>query len=107
MNLSEYVTPDPDSHTIQRLTNYGISNFDRIITLPRGSIRDSVDLTGFGGHRDTFAILGIRREQGRDIELPASVFRCLLTFIDFDTYLAIRLICRSWSKAISEVRPPW
>ena len=106
-NLSEYVTPDSGCHTIQRLLNHGIANFNRIITLPRGSIRDSIDLTGFGGHRDTFAILGIRRKQRRDIELPASVFRCLLTIIDFDTYLAIRLTCRSWSRAISEVRPPW
>lgn len=82
------------------------TNLSEIITARPGPARDSIDLTGFGGHRDTFAILGIRRKQRQDIELPAKVFRCLLRYIDFETYLAVRLACRSWSTTISQVRPP-
>ncbi|MCJ1450992.1 hypothetical protein MMC28_001326 [Mycoblastus sanguinarius] len=65
---------------------------------------DSVDLTNFGGHRDTFAMLGFRRLQFEGLELPAAFFENLLHYIDFDTYLAVRLSCRSWSRAISRVR---
>jgi hypothetical protein len=71
-----------------------------------GVFDDCMDLTGFGGHRDTFAVLGLRRRQARDIELPARFFKRLLRYIDFDTYLAIRLSCHSWSATLSQVRPP-
>ena len=83
------------------------TNLSEIITAQPNSNRDSIDLTGFGGHRDTFAILGIRREQHRDIGLPVGFFERLVHYISFKTYLAIRLSCRSWSAAISQVRPPW
>lgn len=83
------------------------TNLTEIITAQPGSIRDSTDLTGFGGHRDTFAILAIRRKQRQDIELPASFFEHLIPYITFEMYLAIRLSCRSWSATISEVRPLW
>lgn len=71
-----------------------------------GVFNECIDLTGFGGHRDTFAMLGLRRRQARDVELPARFFKRLLQYIDFDTYLTIRLSCRSWSATLSQVRPP-
>ena len=65
----------------------------------------SFDLTAFGSHRDTFAILGLRWRKSQ-INLPESFFQRLLGHIDFDAYLALRLSCRSWSAALSQVRPP-
>lgn len=65
----------------------------------------SVDLTKFGGHRDTFAILGLPRPRTRGPELPVTFFRRLLSYIDFDAYLAVRLSCRCWSTSITQARP--
>ena len=69
------------------------------------SFNNSFDLTSFGGHRDTFAILGLRRMQIRGPELPATFFRRLLDYINFNEYLAIRLSCRCWSAGITLARP--
>ena len=66
---------------------------------------DSIDLTHFGGHRDTFALLGLRRMRNRGPELPATFFQRLLDYINFDEYLAIRLSCRCWSDGITSARP--
>ena len=66
----------------------------------------SIDLTGFGGHRDTFALIGWRRMPRRAGDLPCQFFQRLIQFINHDTYLAIRRSCRSWSAAITYVRPP-
>ena len=84
-----------------------MTNLTEVITSQPGSLRGSIDLTGFEGHRDTFALLGIRRRQHREIELPVSFFERLLYYINFKAYLAIRLSCRSWSATISHIRPPW
>ena len=65
----------------------------------------SVDLTNFGGHRDTFAVLGLRRIQIRGPELPATFFQRLLRYIDSEEYLAVRLSCRCWSAGIALARP--
>lgn len=65
----------------------------------------SVDLTKFGDHRDTFAILGLRHLQSRRVELPAEFWQGLLQYIDYETYLSLRLSCRCWSAAISDARP--
>lgn len=65
----------------------------------------SIDLTNFGGHRDTFAVLGLRRMQIRAPDLPATFFRRLLHHIDFEEYLAVRLSCRCWSTSITLARP--
>ena len=64
----------------------------------------SMDFSGFGGHRDTFAMLGLSRSR-RSIDLPFHFFQRLVEYIDFETYLSARLCCRSWSKAISHARP--
>lgn len=69
------------------------------------SLDDCMSFTGFGGHRDTFAI-GLRRRHAPYSRLPARFFKRLLRYIDFDTYLAIRLSCRSWSATLSQARPP-
>lgn len=65
----------------------------------------SIDLSRFGHHRDTFALLGLRHLQSHRIALPALFFERLLHYIDFETYLAIRLSCRCWSEAITQVCP--
>ena len=64
----------------------------------------SIDVSRFGDHRDTFALFGLRHLQSRRIGLPDIFFEQLLRYIDFDTYLSIRLSCRCWSEAISRVR---
>ena len=69
------------------------------------NLNDSVDLTRFGDHRDTFAILRLRHLQYRRVELPADFWQGLLQYIDYDTYLSIRLSCRCWSAAISDAQP--
>ena len=69
------------------------------------TFNSSIDLTKFGGHRDTFAILGLPRTQTRGPELPATFFHRLLSYIDFDAYLAVRLSCRCWSTSITQARP--
>ena len=65
----------------------------------------SIDLTNFGDHRDTFALLGFRPLKRHAPELPKPFFSGLLSYIDFETYLAIRLACRCWSDAITSVCP--
>ena len=65
----------------------------------------STDQLRFWNHRDTFAVFDLRRSQIHLIGLPDEVFVCLLCYIDFETYLAIRLSCRFWSEAITRARP--
>ena len=65
----------------------------------------SIDLTNFGGHRDTFAVLGLRDMQIRGPELPVTFFQRLLDYINFEDYLAVRLSCRCWSAGITLARP--
>ena len=69
------------------------------------SFNISIDLTSFGGHRDTFAVLGLRHTQIRAPELPSIFFQRLLGYIDFEEYLAFRLSCRYWSAGITLARP--
>ena len=69
------------------------------------SFNSSIDLTNFGGHRDTFAVLGLRRMQIQGPELPATFFRRLLDYIGFEEYLAVRLSCRCWLAGITLARP--
>lgn len=74
--------------------------------LHRASTFDSsIDLTNFGGHRDTFAILGLHRMQIQAPELPAAFFQRLLHYLDFEEYLAVRLSCHCWSAGITLARP--
>lgn len=65
----------------------------------------SIDLTNFGGHRDTFALLGLRSVQIRGPQLPATFFRRLLHYINFEEYLSLRLSCRFWSASVTLARP--
>lgn len=64
----------------------------------------------FAAHRDTFALLQLRGDDRPSallrLGLPRTFFERLERFIDFDTYLSMRLSCRCWSAAISSVRPP-
>ena len=69
------------------------------------NLDESIDLTKFGDHRDTFAILGLRHLQNRRLELPREFWQGLLQYVDYKTYLSVRLSCRCWSAAISYARP--
>lgn len=69
------------------------------------SLDDCTSFTGFGGHRDTFAI-GLRGRHALNFRLPARFFKRLLRYINFETYLAIRLSCHYWSTKLSQARPP-
>lgn len=69
------------------------------------NLDESIDLTRFGDHRDTFAILGLHRLQYWRLELPAEFWQGLLQYIDYDTYFSVRLSCRCWSLAISDAHP--
>ena len=66
----------------------------------------SIEVMGFRGHRDTFALLGLRPPPLHVPDLPLRFFQKLLPLIDFNTYLSIRLSCRCWSAAISHLCPP-
>lgn len=71
---------------------------------PTDTLGSSVDISGFGTHRDTFAILGLHHARHSN-DLPFYFFHRLVLYIDFETYLAVRLCCHDWSKAISHARP--
>ncbi|KAL8745399.1 MAG: hypothetical protein Q9190_002453 [Brigantiaea leucoxantha] len=64
----------------------------------------SIDLTRFGGHRGTFAMLTLPREHD-SWDFPVEVFARIASYIDFETYRALRLSCRQWSAAITHIRP--
>ena len=116
---------DVDSSTMQRLLSRDLSNEPEDIDgyyiepLPYERFRyslseelhkaltfnGSIDLTNFGGHRDTFAVLGLRPVQIKGPELPATFFRRFLHYINFEDYLCVRLSCRSWSVSITLARP--
>ena len=116
---------DVDSSTMQRLLSRGLTNEPEDIDgyyiepLPSERIRyslseeihkavtfnGSIDLTNFGGHRDTFALLGLRRVQISGPELPATFFRRLLHYVNFEEYLSLRLSCRFWSASVTLTRP--
>ena len=66
---------------------------------------ESIDITRFAGHRDTFAMLDLRQLQDRGPVLPPTFFLHVAPYLDFDTYKAVRLTCYSWSVAISDARP--
>ena len=69
------------------------------------SLEDVDKLTKFVGHRDTFALLGIQRLHNRAICLPDSFFVIFVRYIDFDTYKALRLLCRFWCHGVTHARP--
>ncbi|MCJ1257093.1 hypothetical protein MMC24_004918 [Lignoscripta atroalba] len=66
----------------------------------------SIDLTGFRGHRDTFALLDLPHRPRSAPDLPLEFFQSLVPLLDLHTYHAVRLSCRCWSAAISYVYPP-
>ena len=84
--------------------------FDHINTslseiLTRSSTFSPIDTHRFGGHRDTFALLEFRPCRRHAPELPLEIFARLAAFLDGESYLAMRLICRCWSAALTCVRP--
>ncbi|KAL8653351.1 MAG: hypothetical protein Q9210_002153 [Variospora velana] len=65
---------------------------------------NEMDLTGFFGHRDTLAMLTLRRARDSK-DLPIEVFSHIAQYVDFQTYKSVRLTCRGWSTAFTYVRP--
>ncbi|KAL8755649.1 MAG: hypothetical protein Q9184_004733, partial [Pyrenodesmia sp. 2 TL-2023] len=65
---------------------------------------NEIDLTRFGGHRDTLAMLTLRRVK-HSKDLPIEVFSHIVQYLDFHTYKSVRLTCRCWSAAFTYVRP--
>lgn len=92
-------SPSPDDTLLEPLPFERVStSLSEVFMTHTATFESGIDLSRFGGHRDTFAILGLRRKQSRDLSLPTSFFERLLRYIDFETYLAIRVSCRSWSE---------
>ena len=74
--------------------------------LQRAATSDSsVEIGKFGGHRDTFAMLGLRRLHNRAVELPDTFYQGLVPYLDFATYKALRLSCSNWSQAVTRAKP--
>ncbi|KAL9037469.1 MAG: hypothetical protein Q9180_003699 [Flavoplaca navasiana] len=65
---------------------------------------NEMDLTGLGAHRGTLATLALRRIKD-STDLPIEVYARVLGYLDFQSYKAIRLTCRSWWAASTYVRP--
>ncbi|KAL8956510.1 MAG: hypothetical protein Q9183_006288, partial [Haloplaca sp. 2 TL-2023] len=64
-----------------------------------------MSLAGFGGHRDTLATLRLQRMK-HSTDMPIEAFANVASYLDFETYKAVRLVCRCWSTAFSYARPP-
>ena len=65
---------------------------------------NEMDLTRLRIHRDTLATLALRRAKD-STDLPIEVYACVLRYLDFQSYKAIRLTCRSWWAASNYVQP--
>ena len=108
--LSRDLTAEPEEifKTVVEPLPVGVERFRSSLSeeLYRAStwenLDDSIDLTRFGEHRDTFAILGLCHLHFRRVELPAEFWQRLLQYLNYDTYLSVRLSCRCWSAAISD-----
>jgi hypothetical protein len=68
------------------------------------SRRSSLSPVTFGGHRDAFALILLA--QKRRHEFPVPVFQDILKYVTHADYLTLRLVCRQWSGAVSQCRPP-
>lgn len=65
---------------------------------------NEMDLTGLRAHRGTLATLALRRVRD-STDLPIEVYARILRNLDFKSYKAVRLTCRSWWAASTYVRP--
>lgn len=83
-------------------------NVAEILSEASSSLQSPINWSRFAGHRDTFALHQIYAGCVRSLQpgLPRTFFERLERYIDFGTYLSLRLSCRCWSEAISSVRPP-
>ena len=64
-----------------------------------------LDLSRFGGHRDTFALLDLAGLAMPGRELSWDVWASLSQYLDFSEYAALRLTCKSWCIGITAVWP--
>lgn len=69
------------------------------------SIDDPIDFTRFIGHRDTFGLIRFNKRKCSIPELPDRIFTRLACHVDLQSYKAIRLTCRHWSRGITRARP--
>ncbi|MCJ1432075.1 hypothetical protein MMC27_001431 [Xylographa pallens] len=63
------------------------------------------DLSRFGGHRDTFALLDLAGLAMPGRELPRDVWACLCPYLDLSAYAALRLTCKSWCRGVTAAWP--
>lgn len=96
---------NPSTSILEPLPTMGVTTNMSEIVSQVTSVRSSVDLIRFAGHRDTFALLDLPWQSSPIPRLPMPVFAYLSQFFDFSTYLSLRLTCRSWFAGISYVRP--
>jgi len=108
--MSKDLTAEPDEmfDSIREPLPVGVERFPGSLSeelYKAATWGTEIDVSRFGDHRDTFAILGLRQLQDRRLALPSAFFDHVLPYIDFATYLAIRLSCRCWSASITRARP--
>lgn len=106
--LSKDFTTEPEEFDNSVVESLPFERFRSSLSeeLHRAATFDSsIDLTKFGGHRDTFAVVGLRRLRNSPSDLPNLFYETLLPYIDFKTYQALRLSCQAWSAAVTRARP--
>ena len=108
--LSRDLTAEPeeyhDESFLEPLPLEGFRSYSLSEELHRAAmVESSIDLTRFGGHKDTFAIIRLRHLRNIALDLPPTFYDSLAEHVNFNTYRAIRLCCRNWCKAITKARP--
>lgn len=101
INASSIFEPFPAQPATLNIAEMLLSsrNANSLETLP-------LEDQAFLDHRDTFEIHGMHLGQHHaKVHLPLMFFQRLLLFIDFQTYLSLRLSCRCWSASVSYARP--
>lgn len=63
------------------------------------------DLSTFGGHRDTFALLALHGLPTPAPALPPPIFARLAPLLDAPAYAAVRLTCRGWCAGLTAAAP--
>ena len=97
VGTNSFLTPERVSQT---------STFGDTFRLSHASTWESgLDLSRFGGHRDTFALLDLAGLVLPGRELPGGVWACLSRYLDFAAYAALRLTCKSWCVGVTAAWP--
>ena len=101
--------PNAQRSRIVRLDELSATTTVRVPTFARQIIARASAFGDFVHHRDTFIIAkakGGASNKSKPITPPRPIVVNLIRYIDHQTYLSLRLVSRSWSKAIDRVKPP-